>query len=95
MGTETAVRCDFIFWDWKQQPDLQAVEASINSMLSSGATRIHLTTADTNDDSYCLVVSDSKLSQAEALHAYEDWEDTVSPDGPARGDTKPFVWNRR
>jgi hypothetical protein len=95
VDSATTVRCDFIFWDWKEQPDFKEVEASVHSMLSNGAARINLTMANTSDDSYCLVVSDSHLSPGEALRAYEDWQETISPDNPGPADPAPYVWRRR
>jgi hypothetical protein len=82
-------------WDWKEQPDFKEVEASVNWMLSTGAARIYLTTAETNNDSYCLVVSDKDLSPAEASRAYEDRQDTISPEDPEPPVPAPFVWRRR
>lgn len=92
---KATVRCDFISWDWQEQPDFKAVEASANWMLSHGATRIHFAMADTGTDDNCLVVSDSHLSNGAATHAYEDYLGTLSPDDPQPAEWAPFVWRRR
>ena len=74
VGRRTAkpltVTCDFIFWDWKQEPDFKKIEAVANWMLEHGAMRVHFARAETETDDGCLVVSDSALSDEEATLAY-------------------------
>jgi hypothetical protein len=94
VASASTVRCDFIFWDWKEQPDFKWVEGSVNLLLSTGASRIYLTMAETTDDSYCLVVSDSELSAAEASAALEDRDGEID-DHPQPVDPEPFIWHRR
>jgi len=90
----TSVRCDFVFWDWTEAPDPKALEDSVNLLLSKGASRIYLARADTGGDDYCIVVSDSHLSDHDAKRAYDDWDAMMSPDGPPPDYAPPFVWHR-
>ena len=81
-----------MFSDWKDQPDFDALEWSVNSLLAKDATRVYFTLARTDDDSNCVVVSDSKLSVTDATRAREDYDDSLPEDGPDQSD-QPFVWH--
>lgn len=55
-------------WDWRSQPDLDAIADDIREM--SGGT-LHLTEVNTGNDEYAIVLSLRELTAGEARYVYD------------------------
>jgi hypothetical protein len=93
MERPNTVLCEFIEWDWRDEPDLGWIETSVNRLLSKGATHIYFAAADDGSDSYSVVISDSHLSKAEASRALEERDDAIASGNPPPA-SGLFVWHR-
>jgi hypothetical protein len=89
----TAIRCFFISWDWSEQPDFGDLEATVNWLLTHGATHIYFALADDGSDSHSVVISDSQLSKTQASRALEDRNDAIASGNPPPA-SGLFVWHR-
>jgi hypothetical protein len=61
------------FWDWKEDPPFDEIEARVNALLERGATRLYFATPNCGRDDYCLVISDIPVKDDEAETKWEDW----------------------
>lgn len=66
------IRTEVLSWDWREQPDLDALAGIIRDL---SGLRVHLTQVDTGSDEYAIVLSDQQLSKDEAAQVYAGrWE---------------------
>lgn len=55
-------------WDWRQQPDLPAIAASVTELSASG--QVFMREIDMGGDNYAWIVSDAELTDEQAWQAY-------------------------
>jgi hypothetical protein len=68
----TAVRTAVLLWDWRQQPDLDALSRAITDL--SGGT-LHLHQVNTGSDEYAIVLATGQLDAEAAQAAYQQtWD---------------------
>lgn len=68
-------------WDHREQIDFEALTRVLDEL---GGGRVHVKEADTGDDQYALVFSDSPLTPDEATEAYrQSLEPALPPEPPA------------
>lgn len=60
-----------IQWDWKEQPDIEAINDAINAVADTG-NRPKAFRVETESDEYAIVITDSEATQEEAQALYED-----------------------
>jgi hypothetical protein len=66
-------RAEVLSWDWHEQPDLIRLAAIIRYLSND---RVRLRQVKTGTDDYAIVLSDVRLTEAEAFEVYEKrWED--------------------
>jgi hypothetical protein len=57
-----------VTWDWKEQPDLQELDAAVRKA-SGGFARVH--EIDTGSDQFGIVVADHRVTPEEAAAAWD------------------------
>jgi hypothetical protein len=71
------------FWDWKDDPPFDEIEARLNALITRGATSVHLAAPSCGRDDHCLVISDTPLTEAQAEARWDEWFGRVILDGPS------------